>query len=57
MTRSIAEDLFCSDLFYRLNVMPIDGPPLRQRREGISLLVDYFVELFRARTGRKIHDV
>ncbi len=57
LTRSIAEERFRSDLFYRLNVMPIEVSPLRQRREDIPLLVDYFVELFRARTGRKIHDV
>ncbi len=57
LTRSIAEERFGSDLFYRLNVMPIEVPPLRQRREDIPLLVDYFVELFRARRGRKIHDV
>ncbi len=57
LTRSIAEERFRSDLFYRLNVMPIEVPPLRQRREDIPLLVDYFVELFRARRGRKIHDV
>ena len=57
LTRSLAEERFRSDLFYRLNVMPIEVPPLRQRREDIPLLVDYFVELFRARTGRKIHDV
>ncbi len=57
LIRSIAEERFRSDLFYRLNVMPIEVPPLRQRREDVPLLVDYFVELFRARTGRKIHDV
>ena len=57
LTRSLAEERFRSDLFYRLNVMPIEVPPLRQRREDIPLLVDYFVELFRARRGRKIHDV
>ena len=57
LTRSLAEERFRSDLFYRLNVMPIEVPPLRQRREDIPLLVDYFVELFRARRGRKIYDV
>jgi DNA-binding NtrC family response regulator len=45
---------FREDLFYRLNVMPISVPSLAERTEDIPLLVDHFIEFFRARTGRPI---
>ena len=45
------------DLFYRLNVIRIEMPPLRDRPEDISLLVRHFVDRFAARHGRKIHAV
>jgi len=46
LTRMVGEGLFRGDLFYRLNVIPVKLPPLRERKEDISLLVQHFLQKF-----------
>jgi len=53
----IREGKFREDLFYRLNVFPITIPPLRERREDIPLLVDYFVAKLSREMGRQINRI
>ncbi len=57
LEKEIRKGRFREDLFYRLNVFPITIPPIRQRKEDIPLLVDYFVAKFNKKTGKKIETV
>jgi transcriptional regulator with GAF, ATPase, and Fis domain len=57
LEEEIRKGRFREDLFYRLNVFPITIPPLRQRKDDIPLLVDYFVAKFNKKTGKKIETV
>ena len=54
---AIAEGTFRSDLFYRLSVFPIEIPPLRQRREDIPMLVQYFIDRYARELGKNIRTV
>jgi DNA-binding NtrC family response regulator len=51
---AIVEGGFRDDLFYRLNVFPIEVPPLRKRKEDIPLLVEYFIDRYASKAGKKI---
>lgn len=53
LTEEVKKGTFREDLLYRLNVIPIHIPPLRQRKEDIPELVDYFLEYFAAEYGQK----
>jgi transcriptional regulator with GAF, ATPase, and Fis domain len=54
---AIAASTFRSDLFYRLNVFPIEIPPLRERREDIPLLVEYFIGHFARKAGKSFRGI
>jgi formate hydrogenlyase transcriptional activator len=54
---AIAAGTFRSDLFYRINVFPIHIPPLRERTEDIRLLVEYFIDRYSSKAGKKIRRI
>jgi formate hydrogenlyase transcriptional activator len=54
---AIATGTFRGDLFYRLNVFPIEIPPLRERRDDIPLLVEYFIGHFARKAGKSFRGI
>jgi DNA-binding NtrC family response regulator len=52
--QQVKEGAFREDLFYRLNVFPIEAPALRDRREDVPALVDHFIARFNAEEGRRV---
>jgi two-component system response regulator AtoC len=57
LRREVEESRFREDLYYRLNVLQINVPPLRDRRDDVVLLVEHFIERNNARLGTQIRDV
>ncbi|MBU2605762.1 MAG: sigma-54 dependent transcriptional regulator [Alphaproteobacteria bacterium] len=57
LAAQVAEGTFREDLFYRLNVYPVDMPSLRERRDDIPALVEHFVTRFNASEGAKVSGV
>ncbi len=57
LAAAIASGTFRADLFYRLNVFPIDVPPLRQRKEDIPMLVEYFVKRYADKARKQIRKI
>jgi len=54
---ALAENTFRADLFYRLNVFPLEMPALRDRRADIPVLVEYFIHRYSRRGGKRIHGI
>jgi len=57
LEEAIQKELFRQDLYYRLNVISISLPPLRERREDISLLIDHFLKKYAEQNQKSISDI
>jgi DNA-binding NtrC family response regulator len=57
LRQMVADGKFQEDLFYRLNVIPIEIPPLRERREDVPALVDHFLRKHAQRIGRRVERI
>jgi formate hydrogenlyase transcriptional activator len=57
LSEAVADGTFRQDLFYRLNVFPLEVPPLRERQEDIAVLVEYFIDRYARKAGKTIRRV
>jgi PAS domain S-box-containing protein len=57
LAQAVADGTFRQDLFYRLNVFPLEIPPLRERQDDIPVLVEYFISRYARKAGKTIRRV
>jgi PAS domain S-box-containing protein len=57
LNAAVADGTLRQDLFYRLNVFPIEVPPLRERKDDLLMLVEYFVQRYAKRAGKSIRSI